>query len=194
MSMLDELSGRLELRADRAAADKAVITSIIAEPRRENLAWVRAGSRRELSGRVIVVGALAAGVLAGGSAAAAVLLAPARPTVFDQARCYSEPSRDFSASFPGTSIATATPVGQTDATDVPDQALDACSAVWRQGLLVYGAERALPGPGTSDDPVPRLAVCVLPSGEAAVFPGDADTCGALGLPAMAADGSASRQH
>lgn len=193
MTMLDDLPDRLEPRAARAAADKAVLSSIVVEPRREHFSWAKSGGRRKLSGRVIVVGALVAGVLAGGGAAAAVLLAPQRPTVFDQARCYSEPSSDFSDAFPGTSITTPTEVGQSGPIDVPDQALDACSAVWRQGLLVYGSPHVLSGPGTSDNRVPPLVVCVLPSGEAAVFPGDAETCASLGLPPMAPNGSASRR-
>ncbi len=193
MIMSDDLRGRLEPRADRVAADKAVLSWVMAEPRRKRAALRIHERRPRLSGRVIVVGALAASVLAGGTAAAAVLLAPQRPTVFDQARCYSEPSNDFSAAFPGTSITLATALGQSGTMDVPDQALGVCSAAWQQGLLVYGSSGALPRPETRDNPVPPLAVCVLPSGEAAVFPGGSDTCSSLGLPPMAPNGSAGRR-
>jgi hypothetical protein len=190
MIMSKDLPDRLEPRADRAAADKAVLARVMAEPCRDRTRPGMPRHRPRLSGRLIVVGALAAGVLAGGTAVAAVLLTPQRPTVFDQARCYSEPSNDFSAEFPGTSITMATGVGQSGTLDVPDEALGVCSAAWQQGLLVYGSPGALPKPGRSDNPVPPLAVCVLPSGEAAVFPGGSDTCSSLGLPPMAPNGSA----
>ena len=188
MTILDDLTGDLTMRADRAEADKAVLSAAVREATRP--AAGRAGHRSlvSLGTRGTIAGILVAGAVAGG-ATAAVVLSAQRPTVFDQARCYSEPSTDFGPSFPGTSAAVAQPAGSSaTSTDVADQALEVCGAVWRQGLLRYGSPNA-GGDGIPDHPVPSLVACVLPSGEAAVFPGDRSTCGALGLPLMAPEGS-----
>jgi len=73
-------------------------------------------------------------------------------------------------------------------------ALAVCSVVWADGFLRWGSSEVggtrLPsGALDPDHPVPPLVVCVLPSGIAAVFPGEKNTCATLGLPA--AEGSSS---
>lgn len=186
MTILDDLTGGPEHRPARAEADKAELSAMIRAREGRRLAGPVPRRLGSLGARGVVAGLVVAGALAGGGVAAAVLLSPQRPTVLDEARCYSEPSTDFSTSFPGTSVSVAGPAGATGTTvDVPDQAVGACAAVWRQGLLVYGAPGVVQGDGVPDHPVPALTACVLPSGEAAVFPGGPKTCRSLGLPPMA---------
>jgi hypothetical protein len=191
MTVLDDLPTGPRLRPARADADKAELAHVVREASEAVPHLVRRLRIGPLSARATIAGVVVAGALAGGGAAAAVLLSPQRPTVFDEARCYSEASTDFSASFPGTSVAVASAVGSQSGVDVPDQALEACGAVWRQGLLVTGSSGVVQGSGIPDHQVPSLAVCVLPSGEAAVFPGGTGTCGGLGLPPMAPKASGS---
>ena len=59
--------------------------------------------------------------------------------------------------------------------------LDACSALWQIGLIQPGKVVTDAAASPGDHTVPALAACVLPSGEAAVFPGDATTCARLDL-------------
>jgi len=140
--------------------------------------------------RTVVIGAVAGITLAGGVTAAAVFLQPQNPTVRDQARCYSAISKDFSESFAGASITILRANGGGVA-DAPDQVIEACAAGWRQGTLGQAAV----GPGiprpTGPLPVPALVACVLPDGEAAVFPGGSNTCTDLGLAPMAPQGASS---
>lgn len=159
----------------RWAADQAMLRSVVcADP--------RTAPRRT---RRLAVVSLVAGlcvITAGGVAAAGALLT-ARPAT-DQVtgRCYSTISSNFGDDFPGTSMANAaTPEGA--APDLPPVAIVDCAAAWRAG--------ALKAPGTHPSPnaagiyaVPPLAACVLPSGEAAVFPGPPSTCESLGLAAL----------
>lgn len=195
MTILDDLPTGPELRPNRAQADKAII-SAIASIRTPQHRSMKMGRHRPISARLVVAGCVRAGILTGGAATAAALLSTRQPTVLDLARCYSEPSANFASSFPGTSITTATAVGgsSTSRLDVPDQALQICASLWRQGFLVYGAAgiaRPPAVPTTANDPVPTLVACVLPSGEAAVFPGAAGTCRSLNLPSMGSKSSAS---
>jgi len=136
--------------------------------------------------RVLVVGAFAAVALGGASAAAAyTVLAPERATQRDSARCYTQVSSDTGDGFPGTTIAIAQEVGGPPKQDVPPEAVQVCAVLWRQGFLTEAGPTAPPDGGPpSDHPVPELVACVLPSGEAAVFPGDAQTCSELGLPSL----------
>lgn len=133
--------------------------------------------------RVFVVGAFAAVGLAGASAAAAyTVLAPERATQRDSARCYTEVSSDTGDGFPGTTIAIAQSV-EGPPPDVPPKALQVCADLWRQGLLT-NAPFPPDGQPPADRPVPELVACVLPSGQTAVFPGDAQTCSNLGFPLL----------
>lgn len=100
-------------------------------------------------------------------------------------RCYSIDSLAGGANFAGTSVAAAGPVG-SDAQVT--SALAACSLSWADGFLTLGSTqvggtRQPAGVLSSNHPVPPLVVCVVPSGIAAVFPGDKATCQTLGLPA-----------
>jgi hypothetical protein len=65
-------------------------------------------------------------------------------------------------------------------------ALGLCAALYRQGFLRVGGQgidsRA---DGRADHMVPRLVVCTMPDGTAAVFPGGEATCDKLGLPSTA---------
>lgn len=64
-----------------------------------------------------------------------------------------------------------------------DDALAACAAFWRQGIVRPGATAPVPpGPANKAYPVPPLVACVMPDGTAAVFPGQPGTCAALGFP------------
>lgn len=194
MSIFDNPPPGPRVRPHRAEADKAVLSAVIHELKGGLLHLGRTRRLGRLSSRATLAGILVAGVLAGGTATAAVLLSAQRPTVFDKVRCYSEASRDFSASFPGTSVTIANAAGSASTSvDVPDQALEACAAVWRQGLLIPGASGVVRTRGIPERAVPPLAVCVLSSGEAAVFPGGSKTCATLGLASMAPKASSSSQ-
>jgi hypothetical protein len=143
--------------------------------------------------RLSLVGLVVGGLIVGGGVAAAVVsLQPQNPSVRDVARCYSQVSTDFSSSFPGTEVSIAqrldpsTRATDSTDTDVPSQVVSLCAASWRLGWSRGGPGSA---PASDDNPVPALVVCVLPSGEAAVFPGNETTCKSLGLPLMSAQGT-----
>lgn len=129
--------------------------------------------------RAAVVAAGAAVVLGvGGTAAAVTWMQPEPVQDRDTARCYSTISNDFSMHFPGTTIAS--PVASDGSGGQVANPLEACAAAWRAGLL-YGIS---PHNATGTYDVPPLTVCVLPDGSAAVYPGTADTCAKVGLPAV----------
>jgi len=133
--------------------------------------------------RGFIIAGLVTCIIVGGTAAATVLLRPQNPTVRNQARCYTKVSRDFSASFPGVTVGILKPNGGGYA-DVPDAVVAACAAGWRQGGLGQPPRGPNSPPPTALFPVPALVACVLPNGEAAVFPGGPKTCEQLGLPRM----------
>jgi hypothetical protein len=129
---------------------------------------------------------IAVGLGLTGTAAAATIvhLTSAPVTETDLARCYAVDSLAGGNDFRGTSVAAAGPIGSHAQVT---NALSACTFIWQDGLMAPGAgakmtpsERAHLNP---DHPVPHLVVCVLPSGVAAVFPGNKETCQTLGLPA-----------
>ena len=124
-------------------------------------------------------------VAAGATAAGFAFVPHAQPvTDKDMARCYSVASLSAGPqSF--TTIAEANPVNSGRPGQVTD-ALGTCASLWSQGFIHAGPQGAEaptspPSPG-AHHPVPPLAVCVLPDGTAAVFPGGKSTCAALGLP------------
>lgn len=132
---------------------------------------------RRRSTRPIVIGAAAVALLGVGVPFAVAQLGGVgdKSTV----ECYS------SAVYPGdeSDHTLLGMTGQSGAIDIED-AVDACSALWRQGIFRIGIR------GISDDQhsegvekVPDLVVCVLPDGRAGVFPGGHQTCGTLGLAA-----------
>jgi hypothetical protein len=123
-------------------------------------------------------------LLIGGTAAAYVAFKPATVPVADQTRCYTKASlAGGDTNFFGTTVAQAR---SADGTRAAASAVEACSALWRQGLLRLGSKQ-VGGPDTSGTthPTPPLAACTLDNGVAAVFPGDEQTCARLGLPRLA---------
>ncbi|MCU1495565.1 MAG: hypothetical protein JWO62_3329 [Acidimicrobiaceae bacterium] len=171
----------------RRDADAALLSELA---RSSSDARSRGPRKLHLPRRVLFIGGIVGALLAGGGVAAAVVaLQPQAPAVRDVARCYSQVSTDFSSSFPGTEVAVAAPAGNTQRPDVPAQVISACGAIWRVGFPPHGA----PAATGQNNPVPALVACVLPSGEAAVFPGDASTCSKLNLPDMTANGAAAPQ-
>jgi len=165
--------------ASRAAADKRLLRQLVSSqpvspPRRR---------------RLLVVGALAAVGLTGGTAAAYSILAPQRAPQRDTARCYATVSRDTGGGFPGTTIAIAAPT-RGARPQVPPLALRTCADLWQRGFLTHAGFKAPSGPlGPDGLPpanhrAPALVACVLHSGQAAVFPGPPHTCDDLQLPRL----------
>ena len=69
--------------------------------------------------------------------------------------------------FFGTTVSQA---WSADGTRNAASAVEACSAVWRQGLMQLGSKQ-VGGPDTgTDHPIPPLVACTLGNGAAAVFP------------------------
>jgi len=96
------------------------------------------------------------------------------------ARCYTTAAYSSGDDFPGTTI------GVPDSASGPGavaDALDACSALWRAGILQPGSRTAIVSPSQAQYPVPSLVECLLPDGRGAVFPGDTGLCAQLGLQA-----------
>jgi hypothetical protein len=147
----------------------------------------RAGRRRRLmpmmGGATVLLPAACASVVTGDHASAPV-------TNTSWARCYTSASLAPAGAykFIGTTV-TLTNVSGASAR-VTD-ALGVCAVLWRQGLLIRGKAGLGPRIGR-DHRVPPLVACVMPDGIAAVFPGHARTCAALGLPRS--DGTRSPRH
>ena len=146
----------------------------------------RSRPRRRTVRRKLAMVGIAVGLGLTGTAAAATIvhLTSAPVTETDLARCYAVDSLAGGNDFRGTSVAAAGSIGSHAQVT---NALSACTLIWQDGLMAPGAgakmtpsERAHLNP---DHPVPHLVVCVLPSGVAAVFPGNKETCQTLGLPA-----------
>jgi hypothetical protein len=114
-------------------------------------------------------------VLAGVAVTGATTFAAFRSAPDEFVHCYSKESRDFSASFPGTSV-------MVTGEPRPDP-VDQCALVWRDAILRPGLSGPqVPDPGRPRTEIPRLEACVAPDGTAAVFPGRAGACARLGLP------------
>jgi hypothetical protein len=178
---LHDLGQTPSLPETRRSADLARLRAAMRDdPRREAVGRAR-WTRRGFTFTAATVIALG-----GGAAAAAVVyqLAPQHATVSSHGRCYWQVSDEFGDDFPGTTAATdADDKGWTP--DVVATLVDGCAAIWRAGAFQEGK----PGirsevRSAGDYPVPPLVACVLPGGEAAVFPGDPATCADLGLPAL----------
>ena len=162
------------LSAARKAADVARLRALAVTP---ELAHRGGTSWRT---RTVIVGTTSVLVAGAGVATAAVVLAPEHPTVTITGRCYSEPSKDTSDKFPGTTAASAT--GRDGWTpDLVSNLVDDCAAVWRAGAFKTTAGAQADANG--DYPVPQLTACVLPAGEAAVFPNT--DCAELGFAPLA---------
>lgn len=162
----------------RADADKQRLQALVAAT-----APSPASARR----RLLVVGGIVAALLTGGTAATAYsLLRPQGATDQASARCYAQATNDLNDDdFRGTTITIVRPLGQPSV-DTPPAAVTTCASLWQAGLLTpagYSAE-TLPPDGLLRQlqPAPPLVGCVLPSGQAAVLPGDNTLCQRLGLP------------
>jgi hypothetical protein len=119
-------------------------------------------------------------VLGGGATAAYSAISQAHVTDHAVARCYSSDVYVSGDDFPGTTIAEP---DSKDGHGSVTSALEGCAAVWRAGILRIGANGATAAPVESNNfPVPHLFACVMPNGQAAVFPGTQETCATLGLP------------
>lgn len=134
--------------------------------------------------KVVALGATV-GLAVTGTAAAAVVapLTSAPVTQTDEARCYSVDSLAGGDDFAGLTTAASGPVGSPARVT---HALADCALSWQDGFLTLGSTKVNRVPSSAldpDHPVPPLVVCVLPSGIAAVFPGDSTVCQSLGLPA-----------
>ncbi|MDP9797630.1 hypothetical protein J2S43_006142 [Catenuloplanes nepalensis] len=125
--------------------------------------------------------ALAGGVaLATVTAGATAYVAFARPDgdLRDGTYCYSRATLDEEYR---TLSGLGTP---TDGERGPADAIRMCEFLWTQGWLTADRKGLDPDPDTTIvRPAPPLVACVL-DGTAAVFPGPADTCSRLGLPAL----------
>lgn len=167
---------RFELSEHRKNADLAML---------RQLASTRPAHRPRFATKTTVVAGSVALLIGGGVATAAVIehLTPTQAKVSTSGRCYTELSTNFSDGFPGVSVGNAHRPGQ-DAQAVPQTLLDECSVLWQHGELTPGQRGSGDYSDSANLPVPDLTVCVLPNGQAAVFPGH-NICPQLGLPAIA---------
>ena len=136
------------------------------------------GTLRQHEPAFLAVVSLVIGVLCVTGAAAFLKLQP--PTDRSMARCYTAEHLGEGNTFPGTSVSVSGPPGTRAQLE---NALAHCSSLWREGFLGPGSGLLRPDP--ADPPVdirslPTLVACTLTDGTAAVFPGDASTCGRLG--------------
>lgn len=156
----------------RKAAMRELIEHAVATER-PRPSWFRAP---------VAAGVGAAVVLAGGSAAAYVLTQ--RPvTETSLVHCFSRAELTADGEFPGVSVAAAHP---DDRAVAMDEAIDACTQVWRDGLLdpaaPIGASLPDPDQRRNSRPPSPLTVCVMSDGSAAVIPGGPNVCAELDLP------------
>jgi hypothetical protein len=176
---VDYLPQERELPAERISQMRLELESFaMSNPPRRRRGWRRRGVITGIGALVVVGG--------GAGTALALALLHAKPVQdHSYARCYSvaqhgaEPNGP-AATFPGTTIAETAGLSGRIYTD---NALSACAAVWRAGLLQPGVAGVVHQPGKPFYPVPALVGCVLPDGAAGIFPGPPDTCQRLGLPA-----------
>jgi hypothetical protein len=138
------------------------------------------GTRTRRPHRAAIIGGVSAFALLGtGAAAGAMALLHEPVTNKSYARCYTADAIGSGINFQGATVsqpASAAGPGQVSS------AIDICAALWRQGII--GPHGRAPGSlgSTASHRVPKLVVCRMPDGTAAVFPGTAQTCARLGLP------------
>lgn len=133
--------------------------------------------------RKILVTVAAVVALSVSVTAAALGVFSAPPTDRRIAYCYT--TADLHDPTNHLDITVATPAGGSPSEhDAAAEALDICQGAWMQGRLSATDPKVLldPKPAPWNYPIPQLVVCVLDSGEVGVFPGQAGTCGSLGLP------------
>jgi hypothetical protein len=151
------------------------------EAARRQLEQVVTGSAKPRRWSRPAVIAVSVTAVALGTGAAAVAYAEFQPiTSKTEARCYPVASTDGGVSY--MTIATLGKNGRLQ--DV--YARGVCADLWQEGFLRPDA-RGISRSGSSrrNRPVPRLVVCAMPDGTAAVFPGNPATCAKLGLPQAA---------
>ena len=126
-----------------------------------------------------------AGTMVVGTGVATAVVRRGEVTDTSIARCYSQAVRDDGKDFPGGDVVGVEPFDPKSPQNRPGppsaaSARELCSAWWRDGLAqrVPGKPFVLP---TEPQAVPALVVCVLPNGQAAVYPGDSQTCARLEL-------------
>lgn len=142
----------------------------------------RASADRRRGRQRLVVAGLAAGILiaaGGGTAAALGLFGEASDTTTGY--CYATADLNDSSNNRTEFAAAGTDEHPNDAAA---GGIDVCAAYWRSGVFTGGGVDPSRPPTGGSEPVPPLVACVLPSGKAAVFPGDPTTCHSLGLTAL----------
>lgn len=179
---LKSLLSELDPAAPAAIPDRALAASAV--PAHRIMAGV-AGTHPLLRRRTVRWGAAALALAAAGSIAAVNLRHDAPAAATGMVRCFSvNHQTDDPHQYTDTSMPASANGPATDPSATAASAVGACSGLWQIGLIQPGAvvPDAASSPGTH--PVPGLVACVLDGGQAAVFPGDAQTCHALGLPQL----------
>lgn len=167
MSELRELPPTRSLPAATRAAHRATLEAEVGAGRSPRRRWTVPALA---VGVTVVVIATTGGAII--QHRAAVAASNTRET-----RCYSVADVGSDDSFKGTLSASATAAdGSTAVTDP----IELCGGYWRAGIIQAGKPNAQ-NPSQSQYPVPALVACTLPSGVAAIFPGDATLCDKLGL-------------
>ena len=155
---------------------------VAAEPVPATTTFERRRRRRWRSGgTVVLIGGLV--IASGGAVAAFVMRAlPDDPTLV---RCFSVAAPPFATGAPGTidaSLAEDDSLVQSAA-----RAIELCGYYWADGALPWPETKGpTDSPPGGSNPVPDLQACILPDGIVGVFPGDDQTCTALGLPSSSA--------
>lgn len=152
---------------EEGTRDDEAAQRLLAEVYRRSEARDRARHRR---GRRLIGGAIVAGVMVSGSAAAALIWRsgqPTRPEGFVLCHSSADLTSDVIARAPG------------------DDPIEGCGRLWASGQLPTSGQAGR---------VPLLVACVGPRGGIEVFPGPADVCVQLGLegsdPTLSPDNSA----
>lgn len=167
MSDYEEL---VEFDPEKSAAIETLLVSHV----RKDL--VRSASHRRW--RITAAIGIPALLVAGALTAGVILLADAPISDSSYVNCFSRAEIYPDGTYPGSS----TMIAGSTGSQIPIQdAIDACSALWEQGVFQLGFDPTHPSaPGTFPVPDP-LTVCVMSDGSAAVIPGGRSVCASLGL-------------
>lgn len=185
MSTFDDFAEELHDQTLDPAVQQAHLAYLRALPNDEP-AVPAANQRRRHRGLVVIGISTAIVLAAGGGTAAALGLFGRAPTAdTSSAFCYATTNLDDESVNNRTEFALGD--GQTqELGDAAAAGLDICAIYWRSGLFTIGGATnpdVLPTGGTQE--VPPLVACVLPNGQAGIFPGDTTTCENLGLSTLA---------
>ncbi|HET9896213.1 MAG TPA: hypothetical protein VFQ44_14895 [Streptosporangiaceae bacterium] len=163
------------LRPTRREAARLQLEQVVARSGRRWRLLFR-GRRARL---VTCFGVAAALMSTGAATFAAVSYQPVTNSAM--ARCYTI------ADLGGVS-ATVPVAGHAGSRKLARNALAVCKALYQQGWLRRGATKITKPAGAAEQhPVPRLVVCAIAGGLAAVFPGGPRVCAKLGLRPMLDD-------